>query len=320
MQNKRLEMYLGWTCNHKCQFCIEMPTMDVMWDRVITEREVLKKLIKFKQLWYNHVTYLWGEPFIQKNFWFALNVAKKLWYKILVTTNAATIQFDQVASKYLPYIDELIISLPIVDKELQPVINNTKAIIDFDTVFQNIEKYWKGSFLKINTVITPKNLDSLEHIVEFINKYNVKEISFTYPDIYYSYYKEDKIKDHIAAPYEIVKQKIQKPYELCKKYGINVQVVDIPLCQLPENIDFNDTDDYHYQSRTKVHYSEQEYTRVNTWPEFNEKNKKNDQYESLPRMRKLVEECKECKFNSVCWWPSEHYQKLFWLDIIKAIK
>jgi organic radical activating enzyme len=45
-----------------------MPTMDVMWDRVISNKEVLKKLIKYKKEGYNHVTYLGGEPFIQKNF------------------------------------------------------------------------------------------------------------------------------------------------------------------------------------------------------------------------------------------------------------
>jgi hypothetical protein len=37
-------------------------------------------------------------------------------------------------------------------------------------------------------------------------------------------------------------------------------------------------------------------------------------------MRKLVKECTECRYKSVCWWPSEHYEKLFWLDIIKSIK
>jgi hypothetical protein len=66
--------------------------------------------------------------------------------------------------------------------------------------------------------MTPKNIDSLTHIVEFINKYNVKEISFTYPDIYYSYYKEKNIKENIALPYEIVTEKIKTPYQLCKKY------------------------------------------------------------------------------------------------------
>jgi hypothetical protein len=61
----------------------------------------------------------------------------------MVTTNASMIQHDKLAKEHLPYIDELIISIPIIDKTLQPIINNTKSIIDFDDVFKNITKYWK---------------------------------------------------------------------------------------------------------------------------------------------------------------------------------
>jgi hypothetical protein len=65
----------------------------------------------------------------------------------------------------------------------------------------------------------------------------------------------------------------------------------MPFCQLPDKSYIEDTDDYSYQSRTKIHYSEQEYTRVNTGEIFDEKNKQKDTYESLPRARKLVKEC-----------------------------
>ena len=174
MNYKRLEMYLWWTCNNKCLFCIEMKTMEKMWNKIITNSEVLKTLIKYKKQWYNHVTYLGGEPFIQKNFWFALKVWKKLWYTIMVTTNWNLIQFDNIAKKRLPYIDDLIISIPIIDKKLQPIINNTKAIIDFDDVFINIKKYWKWKFLKVNTVLNPLNIDYIYDIVKFLIKYDVK--------------------------------------------------------------------------------------------------------------------------------------------------
>jgi hypothetical protein len=71
-----------------------------------------------------------------------------------------------------------------------------------------------------------------------------------------------------------------------------VKIVDMPFCQLPDESYINDTDDFSYESRTKIHYSEQEYSRVNTGENFDEKNEKKDQYESLPRMRKLVKKCK----------------------------
>ncbi|MBT3726695.1 hypothetical protein HOG21_03175 [bacterium] len=61
----------------------------------------------------------------------------------MVTTNASMLQFENISSKYLKYIDELIISIPIVNKRLQKKINNINSIINFDNVFVNIKKYWK---------------------------------------------------------------------------------------------------------------------------------------------------------------------------------
>jgi hypothetical protein len=55
-----------------------------------------------------------------------LKAGKKLGFQILVTTNGSMIQFKHLAAKFLPYIDELIISIPAIDKQLQPIINDTK--------------------------------------------------------------------------------------------------------------------------------------------------------------------------------------------------
>lgn len=322
MTYKRLEIYLGWTCNHKCVFCVEYPTMEKMWNYKVEEREILKKLIKYKKLWYNHVTYLWGEPFIQKNFEFALKVWKKLWYTIMVTTNASLIQFENIAKKFLPYIDELVISIPIIDKKVQPIINDTKAIIDFDNVFSNINKFWKWNFLKVNTVINNFNLKHLEWIVHFLWKYWVKELAFTYPDIYRSYYSREHILSKMAMNYSEAIKYIIPAFELAQKYNINTKIVDIPFCVLWDERYIKFTDDFSYQARLKIDFEWKELQRINTWIwkyekklEENLEVKETDWY--LPRMRKVISKCKNCKYNSVCWWPSQHYEELFWLEEIK---
>lgn len=322
MNYKRLEIYLGWTCNHKCIFCIEYPTMEKMWNYKVEEREILKKLIKYKKQWYNHVTYLWWEPFIQKNFEFALKVGKKLGYTIMVTTNWSMVQFEKIAQKYLPYIDELIISIPIIDKKVQPIINDTKAIIDFDNVFKNIQKFWKWSFLKVNTVINNLNLQHLEWIVDFLWKYWVKELAFTYPDIYRSYYTKDHILKKMAMKYSDAIKYVIPAFELSKKYSINTKIVDFPFCVLLNEKYIQFTDDYSYQERLKIDAFWNELKRVDTWISKNEKNKflvsewlETDNY--LPRMRKIVWKCNNCKYKNICWWPSQHYEELFWLEEIK---
>jgi wyosine [tRNA(Phe)-imidazoG37] synthetase (radical SAM superfamily) len=42
----------------------------------------------------------------------------------------------------LPYIDELILSVEAIDKELQQEISRTKVYVKWDKVFENIKKYW----------------------------------------------------------------------------------------------------------------------------------------------------------------------------------
>lgn len=319
MEYKRLEIYLWWTCNHKCVFCVEFPTMEKMWDVKVANAEVLKKLIAYKKKWYNHVTYLWGEPFIQKNFWFALKVWKKLGYTILVTTNANTIQFEHIAKKFLPYIDQLIISVPIIDKELQPIINNTHVLIDFEAVFKNIAKYWKWNFLKINTVINAYNYKALIGILDFLKDKNISEISFTYPDIYRNYYSKKHITTKMARPYSEYAPEVMKAFDYGKSLWMIVKIVDFPFCTIDQKY-HPFTDDMYYQERTKIDYKNQELNRPNTWKNHNEKSQMEKTKKKLPRMRQLVDKCTSCKYNNICWGPSSRYEELFWLDEINPVK
>jgi hypothetical protein len=71
-------------------------------------------------------------------------------------------------------------------------------------VFQNIRKYWNGNLLKINTVINKLNYKELQPIAKFMHKYEVKEISFTYPDWKYDsnpFHDFKRYKKEVAPTY-----------------------------------------------------------------------------------------------------------------------
>ena len=304
---KRLEIYLWWKCNYKCVFCIERRYIDKFYDKKIKEQEVLKKLIKYKKLGYNHVTFLWGEPFIQSNFLFSLKVAKKLWYTVLVTTNGVLLPFEDKAKKFLPYIDELIISVPIIDKKLQPIINWVKNIINFDSVFKNIGKYWKWNFLKINTVLNKYNYKSviLQDILNFLDKYDelVSEVSFTYPDIDYWYYTDKHCKDILALKYWDINNEFKK-LEKIYKWNILYKIIDVPFCYLPSKNFIKLSDDYSYQERLKI---KEDGSNFKNWKI------------EIPRRRAHTLNCKWCKYIDTCWGPSFDYVELYWHSIIKPL-
>lgn len=303
MEYKRLEIYTWWKCNHKCIFCIEFPNMEKTWDKIVTREEIMKKLIKYRKQHYNHVTFLGGEPFIHPVLHFATRFAKKIWYTTLVTTNASTIQFEKQAEKHLPSIDQLIISVPIINKEIQPIINDTKGVIDFENVFLNIKRYWKWNFLKINTVINIYNLNEISSIIEFVWKRGAHEISITYPDITIPYYSIEHIKTKVAPRYWAVKDKIESWVNMAEKVGITIKLVDIPFCCLPDQKYITYTDDYCYQTRLKINNMEEEISR--------------DIF--LPRQRKKIKNCEWCQYWNICWGPSLHYNQLYEINEIKAI-
>jgi molybdenum cofactor biosynthesis enzyme MoaA len=49
MKYKRIEIYVGWTCNQRCTYCMEFPNMERNWNKKITKYDILKKLIKYKK-------------------------------------------------------------------------------------------------------------------------------------------------------------------------------------------------------------------------------------------------------------------------------
>lgn len=293
-----MEIYLWWTCNKKCIFCSEYPIMSRNWDRKISESEILSQLLGYKKKWYNHVTYLGGEPFIQSNFLFALKVWKKLWYKILVTTNATTLWIEKQARKYLPYIDELILSINALNESIYKKIHNVNYYLDYEKIFSHIKTYWKWTFLKINIVLNKHNLVDIENILKYVAGKWVSEVSITYPDIYWGkgFYSKEYILENTLLAYKELTPRLWMYMNLWKKLGLVIKFVDVPFCIFPwkEYIPFSD--DVCYENRIKLDYK---------WWELNRNI-------VLPRRRTTLKKCESCRYYNVCWWPAEKYIELIW--------
>ncbi|MDD2870377.1 MAG: radical SAM protein [Candidatus Gracilibacteria bacterium] len=312
MNYKRLEIYVGWTCNQKCTYCMEFPNMEKNWTKKVTKYDILKKLIKYKKKGYNHVTYLGGEPFIQPVFLDALMLGKKLGYTILVTTNASTLHIVSQASKYLPKIDELILSVEAIDRETQQKISRTNVYVQWEKVFENIYTFWKGAYLKANIVITKDNLEILSDIIIYLKEKGVKDIAITYPDIDIEYYGEKHILETVAIKYSDAVKKVLPIIDYCDKNNVNLKIPDFPFCVLPydeNNKYIKLTDDYDYQTRVKILSSDHELDRKDL-----------SNISLTPRDRKHSEICLECKYKNICWGHSVGYESLFGLSEIKAIK
>lgn len=339
MNYKRLEIYVWWTCNQKCTYCMEYPNMEKYWNKKVSKYDILKKLIKYKKLWYNHVTFLWWEPFIQAVFFDALIIAKKLDYTILVTTNCTTLHIEKQANKYLPYIDELIISFQAIDKEKQKEISRSNAYVNWEWVFKNVNKYWKWTYFKANIVITNDNLDILLDLVKYLHIKNIKNISITYPDIAYNYYWKKFVLEKIAPKYTQCLNQIYNIIDFSKKNDINISIVDFPFCIFNKekiNTIIELSDDYNYEDRLKLDVNKYEIKHINLksietkkvffnkiymfFINLFKKETNNNFIKNLPRKRNHCSKCIKCKYKNICWGPSLHYKELYSLDEINPIK
>lgn len=315
MEYKRIEIYVWRTCNQRCTYCMEFPDMQRQWNNKVSKSEILKYLIKYKQKGYNHVTFLWWEPFIQPVFLDALKIWKKMWFTVLVTTNATTLHLEKEAEKYLPYIDELILSVQAIDKELQQKISRTQVFVRWEEVFDNIKKYWKWSFFKVNIVITKDNLYELFEIVKHLVTKWVKNIAITYPDLDLDYYWKEHLINNVAPKYSDSIKEIEKIEKYCNDKNIFLKIVDFPFCVFPkEKIEkyISKTDEVNFWNRLKVWTSLLE--------KFLPEQQEIDRKDISPRERRLVDKCNDCKYNKLCWGPSINYRTLYWYSEIKAIQ
>jgi len=315
MSYKRIEIYVWWTCNQKCTYCMEYENMERQWYKKVTKHEVLKYLIKYKKQNYNHITLLWGEPFIQAVFWDSLKLSKKMWFTTLVTTNASTLHLKNEAIKYLPLIDELILSIQWISKELQQKISRTNIYIKWDDVFLNIDKYWKWSYLKANIVITNDNLSELFNIVKYSHFKWINDIAITYPDLNLNFYWRKHVKKYISPTYKDSIIEVVEIYKYCLQNDINLKIVDFPFCTFPEeNLEqlIKITDDIDFWNRIKV--------GTDLLSNDESVTKELDRNKVLPRHRRHIDKCEECLYKNICWWPAVNYKTLFWYSEINTMK
>jgi len=288
--------------------------MERDWNKKITKYEILKKLLKYKKQGYNHVTYLWWEPFIQEVFLDALKLWKKLWYTILVTTNCTTLHIEKQAEKFLPYIDELFLSVEAIDIEKQQKISRTKNYVHWEKVFENIYKYWNWHLMKANIVITQDNKNNLLELVWYLKEKKVNDIAITYPDIDLRYYWKEHILEKVAPSYSEAVEKVLNIIDYCEKNKINLRLPDFPFCvfwwiYFEKYLKL--TDDCDYWDRLKVSDIMLEDDKI-----FFKELKRS---EVSPRSRIHFDKCSNCKYIKNCWGIARDYKQLYSLNEINPI-
>jgi MoaA/NifB/PqqE/SkfB family radical SAM enzyme len=283
--DKRVEIYVGFKCNNNCVFCVERNSRlkNQSNSYYNNPEEIENKILELKNQGYNHINFLGGEPFIEKNFLSFLRAAKKQGFSIAVTTNGSLLADEEIAKSHLPLINDLIVSIHGHNEELiTKQTKNPRLFEALKNTFLNIKKYFKGRLLKSNCVINKLNYQDLPGIIEFIGQNGIKEISLTNMSI------KGYNNDYIVRLNEL-KQIIGEAVNCAPKQDVLLRFSDIPFCILGEN--YYLTNELYADDRTKLNIENKE--------------------ESFWRPKIKTEKCDNCKLKDLCLGLDLEYYKLF---------
>ena len=291
--DKRVEIYIGFKCNNDCVFCVERNNRLQKKNKILYQdlTEIEDKIRELKAQGYNHLNFLGGEPFLEKNFLPFLQTAKKHGFSTAVTTNGSLLGNEEIARTHLPLLNDLIISIHGYNEELvNAQARNLSLFASLEKAFINIKKYFKGRLLKSNCVINKLNYDSLDDLVKFISQNGIKEINLTNMSI-------KGFNNELIVHLKDLQRQINNIVSSAQNENVLLRFSDIPFCILGEN--YYLTNELYADERTKLNVENKE--------------------ESFWRPKIKTEKCKNCSLNKLCLGLDLEYYKLFGDEELEAI-
>ena len=284
---RRIEVMLGWSCNNNCIFCAETLNRKNAIKKgflIIKQDQIIKQLLIWSKKGADHVTFLGGEPTINKNIFKYCNYAKKLGYRtIFMATNARMCSNEEFTKKLIENgLNEISVSLHGYNSQSHEAA--TRAKDSFNQTYQgliNLTKYCEK--VMVNIIINNYNYQNLDKIMELILNLNLIRILITYP-----IFVGNAIKYNEMIPsYSLVYKNIHKAINIIKN-KFKITVMNVPFCFLQG---YEEYSDYLGYEKRKILTPLGEASPIN-------------EYENTHLKLKA---CNNCKYDIVCPGIYKHY-------------
>lgn len=162
-------------CNMKCEFCFS--ENNIKGDLTITRfTEMANNLFKYKP---SKIYLTGGEPFLNTDIIEIVKLIKSHNIRLAIHTNATLID-NEIALKLSSYLNENDYIQISLDGHTKDLYKLTRCNDKFEYVIRGIEFLKKYNIkLKVNTVVSNKNITNLVDIYEFACELGINEISFS---------------------------------------------------------------------------------------------------------------------------------------------
>lgn len=294
----QVTFHISYSCLNRCIFCSERFQLEKFKGEFMEEEIIEAKLKKFKQFGAEKVLFTGGEPTLHPSFCKILKFAKRLKYKIGVSTNGGLFESKNFCQSTFPFLDEICFSLHGPNSKIHNFHTQN------ENSFQRIKKalYWLENlshsiFGIANIVVTRYNFLSLEKIINFVSQFKTLKqilISLMAPEG-----KGLENFERLAIPFSLIKEKIPQLVFLSEKKKLKIRFFGIPLCVLGEYWMFSN--DLYWSPRVTLE----------KWEKKGKKYLKTTFSFTPARKRKKIKQCKICKMEKLCGGAFEKYIAAF---------
>ncbi len=298
-----LELFLGYKCNVKCDFCFQKYARKEYIDS-FSKNEVIFLIKKWYLDWKRFIIFSGWEPTLDRNLAFYIEFSKKIWYKyIRVHTNWFMFKDKEyLENLYRKWLSGVTISIHWYDNIHDNVVWVKWSFWIIRKALDNFENLIKkdNSFVvDINTVIYKWNYDKLLKMFLFLFKYTIVRYQINYSSSLDSFKKEEK--DILLVRYNKIIWYLKNILLLSIKYNKKIVLDSIPYCIIGEKFS------YFLDNNIK---NDRESISTN-WD--NEKSY-NETYNNIK-----TDKCIGCEKYNICRWIPLDYYEVFWDEDIKII-
>lgn len=295
---KRADIKIGYSCNNKCVHCVQGDKRYTIGDRSV---EDVRKNLEEAREYCQGVTFTGGEPTVRKELIDLVRYAKELGYLVI------QIQSNGRMFAYRQFCEELILAGA---NEFSPALNGHSATIhDFLTEvpgsflqvikgIQNLKEL--GQYVINNTVISTKNYQYLPEIAKILIDLNVDQYQFAFVHIAGTAWKN---KEWLVPKKSEIMSYVKKGLDIGINAGKIVMTEAIPYCLM---------DGYEDCIAEKVIPSTAVF-------EAQYKLKSYEDYR-INEGKLKGQNCRKCKYFSVCEGPWREYPEMFGWDEFKPVK
>lgn len=297
LEEKRVDIKLGFLCNNNCLFCVQAHKKHL---GNKSTAQIKKDLREAKETC-TGVVFTGGEPTIREDIFDLVSYAKQLGFKVIqIQTNGRMLAYKKFCEKLIDAgATEFSPALHGHVAELHEFLTSSKG--SFSQVVQGIKNVKQlGRKVIMNCVVTKPNYRYLPEIAKLFVKLGVDQYQFAFVHPVGNAYKNfDSIVPVIslAAPY------VHQGLQIGIDNGISVMAEAMPYCMMQGYEDYTSE---RYIPNTEIR--EMDFVIKN--------------YEEVRKKEGKMKfpQCKECKYDAICEGPWREYPEKKGFEEFKPVK